>query len=121
MSMAALRAAFSTPRTWRRPSACAFAFERLLRVAADAALHAIVRIAAQPVLVALVIRIGRDMRQGQAKWSRLRSRGRHHGRGDYGWAMRHSVVVNRVVRRVLVMGVVMHGWLLGLRMSRERT
>ena len=49
------------------------------------------------------------MRQGQAKWSRLRSRGRHHGRGDYGWAMRHSVVVNRVVRRVLVMGVVMHG------------
>src|ERR1700679_3219429 len=119
MSMAASQAAFSTPRTSRRPSACAFAFERLLRVAADAALHAIVRIAAQPVLVALVIRIGRDMRQRQAKRSRLRSRGRRHGRGGHRWATRHSVV-NRIVRRV-VMGVMMRGWLLGLRMSRERT
>src|SRR6204780_1072743 len=119
MSMAAARAAFSPPRTSRRPSACAFAFERLLRVAADAALHAIVRIAAQPVLVALVIRIGRDMRQGQAKRSRLRSRGHNHGRGGHRWAARSSVV-NRMVRRV-VMGVMMRGWLLGLRMSRERT
>src|ERR1700677_1453603 len=119
MSMAASRAAFSTPRTSRRPSACAFVFERLLRVAADAALHAIVRIAAQPVLVALVIRIGRDMRQRQAKRSRLRSRGRHHGCGGHRWAMRYSVV-NRMVRRV-VMSVVMHNWLLSLRMSRERT
>src|ERR1700679_2063472 len=99
MSMAALRAAFSTPRTWRRPSACAFAFERLLRVAANAALHAIVRIAAQPVLVALVIRIGRDMRQGQAKRSRLRSRGHNHGCGSHGRAVRHIMVVNRVARR----------------------
>src|SRR5580700_3424428 len=106
MSMAALRAAFSSPRTSRRPSACAFAFERLLRVAADAALHAIVRIAAQPVLVALVIRIGRDMRQGQAKWSRLRSRGHNHGRGSDVRAVRHIMAVNRVARRA-VMSVVM--------------
>src|ERR1700690_1426548 len=120
MSMAASRAAFSTPRTSRRPSECAFAFERLLRVAADAALHAIVRIAAQPVLVALVIRIGRDMRQGQAKRSRLRNQGRRHGCGGHGWAARYIMVVNRVVRRV-VMSVVMHNWLLSLRMSRERT
>src|ERR1700677_3696248 len=116
MSMAASRAAFSTPRTSRRPSACAFAFERLLRVAADAALHAIVRIAAQPVLVALVVGVGRDMRQGQAKRSRLRSRGRHHGCGGHRWAARHSVVVNRVVRSV-VMSVVMSGWLLSLRIG----
>ena len=55
MSTAASRAAFSTPRTSRRPSACAFASEPALTgVAADAALHAIVRIAAQPVVVALV-------------------------------------------------------------------
>src|SRR3984885_2499218 len=120
MSMAASRAAFSTPRTSRRPSAGAFAFERLLRVAADAALHAIVRIAAQPVLVALVIRIGRDMRQGQAKRSRLRSRGRHHGCGGHRWAMRHIMVVNRVARRV-VMRVAMHNWLLSLRIGSERT
>src|ERR1700679_3536421 len=120
MSMAALRAAFSTPRTSRRPSACAFAFERLRRVAADAALHAIVRIAAQPVLVALVIRIGRDMRQGQAKRSRLRSRGHNHGCGGHRWAGGHIMVVNRGARRV-VMRVVMHNWLLSLCIGGERT
>src|ERR1700677_1082591 len=105
MSMAASRAAFSTPRTSRRPSACAFAFERLLRVAADAALHAIVRIAAQPVLVALVVRIGRDLLKGQAKRPLWRSRDRHRGCGGHRWAVRHIMVVNRVARRV-VMGVV---------------
>ena len=48
----------------RRPS--------IRRVAVDATLVAIVLIFAQSVLVALVIRIGRDMRQGQAKRRRLR-------------------------------------------------
>ncbi len=41
-------------------------------------------------------------------------------RRGHGWAMRHIVVVNRVVRRV-VMSVVMHGWLLCLRIGGERT
>ena len=41
--------------------------------AADAALVAVVGVFAQPVFVALVIRVGRDMRESQAKRRRLRS------------------------------------------------
>ena len=45
---------FCTPKTSRRPSACGFASDsRSAGVAADAALHAIVGIAAEPVVVAV--------------------------------------------------------------------
>jgi hypothetical protein len=55
---------FNTPRTSRRPSACDSASEiRLPGIAADAALHAIVGIAAEPIVVAFArVRVGPALR-----------------------------------------------------------
>ena len=67
-------------------------------VAVDATLVAIVLIFAQSVLVALVIRIGRNMRQGQAKRRRLRRRATTPA-GAMAGPCATVVVANRVVRR----------------------
>src|SRR5215469_12277954 len=60
MSMAALPVGSSTPRTSHRPSACGFASEvRSAGVSVDAALVAFVRIAAEPIVIAVSrVRIG---------------------------------------------------------------
>jgi hypothetical protein len=55
---------FNTPRTLRRPSACGSASEiRSPGISADASFHAIVRIAAQPIVVTFAgVRIGSILR-----------------------------------------------------------
>lgn len=61
---------FNTPRTSRRLSACGFASEnRLSGIAADAAFHAIIRVAAEPVIVAFAgMRIGPALRVAALRW-----------------------------------------------------
>ena len=91
------------------------------RVAVDATLVAVVLIFAQPVFVALVVRIRRDVRQGQAEGRRLWWRRLHHRRWRNTLIARHRVVMNAVMRRISMMMAVMHGRLFRLRISGERT
>ena len=61
----------STPRTSHRPSACGIASEvRSAGISADAALVAIVRIAAEPIVIAVS-----RVRIGLSRFAAIRSRG----------------------------------------------
>jgi hypothetical protein len=108
----------------RRPSACAFAFEpRSARVAADAALHAIVGIAAKPIVVALP---GMSIRLEHLvclRRSTLDRCARPLSGRRWGWVVRHEAAVNGVMRTVEavdLVAVIGGGRLRGLGGSHDR-
>src|SRR6516165_9213203 len=96
MSMVASPVGSSTPRTSHRPSACGFAFEVYsTRVSVDAALVAVVRIAAEPIVIAVSrMRIGLTPPALRRRDPSLR--GRRLG------GMRHVAPVTMMTRRVVL-------------------